>query len=120
MANSVDEHIGARLREGRLARRLTQNDLGAAVGVAGQQIQKYECGENRISISRMWSLARALKVPMTFFYEGLPDAIPATAARRGDPRKDREAREFVRAYFALPNKHRRQFFNMLTSLANGA
>jgi len=120
MTNPVDVHIGARLREQRQRLRLTQNDLGHQIGIAGQQIQKYECGENRISISRMWALARALNVPMTSFYEGLPDIAADGATGRGDPRKDKEAREFVKVYFSLPDRHRRQFFNMMNSLAKTA
>lgn len=118
MANPVDVHIGERLRARRVAAGLTQNQLGSKVGIAGQQIQKYECGENRISISRMWAIARALDVPMTFFYEGLPNFVTETDAGRGDPRKDKEAREFVKVYFSLPDQHRRQFFNMMNSIAN--
>lgn len=120
MSNPVDAHIGARLRERRLALGLTQNELGDQVGIAGQQVQKYECGENRVSISRMWSLARALGVSMTFFYDGLPDAVPEAESRRGDPRQDREAREFVQIYFSLPDLQRRQFRGMMNSLAKPA
>lgn len=120
MTNPVDAHIGAKLRERRQALRLSQNELGQMVGIAGQQIQKYECGENRISISRMWELARALKLPMTFFYQGLESAAPAALPTRGDLGKDREAREFVRNYYAMPGAQRKQFLNMLNAVANTA
>jgi len=117
MTNPVDVHIGAKLRERRQALRLSQNELGQMVGVAGQQIQKYECGENRISISRMWELARVLRMNMVFFYDGLESQAPAVLPARGDLNRDREAREFVRNYYAMPNSQRKQFFNMLNAVA---
>ena len=51
--------------------KLTQEQLAAAVGVRFQQIQKYECGANRISASRLWLLSQALEAPIGYFYEGL-------------------------------------------------
>ncbi len=50
---------------------MTQQQLGDKVGVKFQQIHKYETGTNRISASRMWGIAAALDVPVTFFFDGL-------------------------------------------------
>ena len=50
---------------------MTQQQLGDKIGVSFQQIQKYESGATRIGASRMWDIAEALDVPVTFFYEGL-------------------------------------------------
>ncbi len=50
---------------------MTQQQLGDKVGVKFQQIHKYETGANRISASRMWGIAAALDVPVTFFFDGL-------------------------------------------------
>ncbi len=50
---------------------MTQQQLGEKIGVKSQQIKKYEAGTNRISDSRMWDIAAALDVPVTFFFEGL-------------------------------------------------
>jgi transcriptional regulator with XRE-family HTH domain len=70
----IDTHLGTRLRARRRLLNWTQQDLAAEVGVRFQQIQKYECGANKMSASRLWSLARALNVPVTYFYEGLDDS----------------------------------------------
>jgi transcriptional regulator with XRE-family HTH domain len=70
MVETVDEHIGRRLLRRRRALGLTQGQLAVSIGVRFQQIQKYECALNKISASRLWRLAEALEVPVTYFFEG--------------------------------------------------
>jgi transcriptional regulator with XRE-family HTH domain len=73
MCDNVDEYIGRRLLCRRRALGLTQEQLGAAIGVRLQQIQRYECAANKVSASRLWQLAKALGVPITYFFEDLSD-----------------------------------------------
>ncbi len=58
--HSLDVALGARIRLRRTELGLSQTQLGALVGVAFQQIQKYESGANRVSFSRLATIARAL------------------------------------------------------------
>ena len=74
MKHIVDEHVGQRIRHRRWTVGMTQQQLGEAVAIKFQQIQKYETGMNRVSASRLWDIARALDVPVAFFFEGLADA----------------------------------------------
>ncbi len=71
MMDSVDIHLGRRLRIRRRILGLTQQQLAAACHVGFQQIQKYECAANRMSAARLWHLAEILEVPVTYFYDGL-------------------------------------------------
>jgi transcriptional regulator with XRE-family HTH domain len=71
--NPVDSQVGARMRARRLVLGISQDDLGKAVGVSFQQIQKYEKGANRIGASRLQKLSQALQVPISYFFEGLGD-----------------------------------------------
>jgi transcriptional regulator with XRE-family HTH domain len=71
MAADIDLHLGRRLRRRRRLLGLTQQQLAGQVGVRFQQIQKYECGANRISAARLWELAEALGTPISYFYDGL-------------------------------------------------
>ncbi|MFQ5563586.1 MAG: helix-turn-helix domain-containing protein [Parvularculaceae bacterium] len=64
--------IGARLRQARLFRRVSQKELGDALGLSFQQIQKYEKGVNRISINILIIAACFLKTPIQYFIDGLP------------------------------------------------
>ena len=58
----IDIEVGLRLRTLRRAKGMSQEDLGLAMGVTFQQVQKYERGANRISASMMVRAARALEV----------------------------------------------------------
>jgi transcriptional regulator with XRE-family HTH domain len=64
----VDIYVGKRLKSRRLMLGLSQNDLGDAVNVSIQQIQKYERATNRISSSKLYNLAKFLRVPVSYFF----------------------------------------------------
>ncbi|WP_426127691.1 helix-turn-helix domain-containing protein [Pararhizobium sp. PWRC1-1] len=70
MPHPVDVHVGSRIRFQRMMMKMSQTDLGEAVGVTFQQIQKYEKGTNRVSASRLQQIADVLRVSVTFFFEG--------------------------------------------------
>ena len=72
MSADVDLQLGKRLRRRRRLLGLTQSDVAERVGIRFQQIQKYECGGNRISAARLWQFIQVLDVPPTYFYDGLP------------------------------------------------
>jgi DNA-binding XRE family transcriptional regulator len=71
-ANAVDRHIGARMREQRLAIHMSQTQLGSELGVSFQQIQKYERGVNRVSAARLYSICKTLNVPLSSMFERDP------------------------------------------------
>ncbi|MGC1355802.1 MAG: helix-turn-helix transcriptional regulator [Xanthobacteraceae bacterium] len=66
--NPTDQHVGARIRMQRMVHGFSQTELGEAVGVSFQQIQKYEKGTNRVSSSRLQQIAIALEVAPDFFF----------------------------------------------------
>jgi transcriptional regulator with XRE-family HTH domain len=68
-ANPTDPHVGARIRLQRMVRGFSQ-ELGRAVGVTFQQMQKYEKAVNRVSASRLQRIANVLKVAPDFFFDG--------------------------------------------------
>jgi transcriptional regulator with XRE-family HTH domain len=68
----IDKHVGGRVRMRLLMLDMSQSDLGNALGLTFQQIQKYEKGSNRISASRLQHIAQILQVPVSFFFEGAP------------------------------------------------
>jgi transcriptional regulator with XRE-family HTH domain len=53
---------------------MSQSELGDALGITYQQVQKNEVGTNRISASRLQQISRILQVPVAFFFEGVPNA----------------------------------------------
>jgi len=75
----IDIAIGSRLRLRRLAMGFSQETLARALGITFQQIQKYERGTNRIFASRLFNLAQVLRVPVGYFFQGIPaegEALP--------------------------------------------
>ena len=69
----VDVELGRRLEAARRAAGLRSADVRRAVGVSKQQIRMYETAANRVGVSRLWAIARALNKPMASFVEGLDD-----------------------------------------------
>ena len=120
MKHPVDVHVGQRVRQRRLLLGMTLQELGDSVGIKFQQIQKYESGANRISASRMWDIAAAMEVPVSFFFEGLDGQAPDTGEARGDILTDKEALELVRAYYLIPENQRRRLFDLARVLSEVA
>ncbi|KXV73471.1 transcriptional regulator [Acetobacter malorum] len=77
-AGLVDMHVGRRIRLRRTLLGLSQEKLGEALGITFQQVQKYERGTNRVGASRLYDLASALDVPISFFFDDMPasDQLP--------------------------------------------
>ena len=74
----LERHIGERIRRRRIELGLTQDELGQGLDISYQQIQKYESGANRISASRLHSLAKRLDVEVAWFLDGFQsDERPA-------------------------------------------
>src|SRR5262249_48666790 len=48
--------------------------MAAGLGVAFQQVQKYEKGTNRVSCSRLYEISQILDVPVTYFFSASGDA----------------------------------------------
>jgi transcriptional regulator with XRE-family HTH domain len=72
--NPIDKHVGRRVRMRRKMLAMSQEKLGAALGLTFQQVQKYENGTNRMGASRLQQMSHILQVPVEFFFEGAPNA----------------------------------------------
>lgn len=63
-----ERDLGHRIRLRRVEQKMSQDELGKKLGVSFQQVQKYEKGVNRIGAGRLEEIARALEVPVSFFF----------------------------------------------------
>ena len=120
MKHPVDVHVGKRVRHRRWMVGMTQQQLTDKVGIKFQQIQKYETGMNRISASRLWDIADALSVPISFFFEGLDSRAAPVDEVEGDILADKEALLLVRSYYAIPEAQRRRLFDLAKVLSDAA
>ena len=129
----IDVHVGSRIRLRRTLLGMSQERLGDALGLTFQQVQKYERGVNRVGASRLFDLSRVLDVPISFFFDDMPDSLAATfggtpARRAGgadtatDPFGDdtlsrRETLELVRAYYRITDPSvRKRVFDLIKSM----
>lgn len=121
MADDIDLHLGRRLRRRRRLLGLTQQQLAVQVGIRFQQIQKYECGANRISAARLWQLAEALETPIAYFYDGLAEAMEADAPtpKGGEVFSRKETLDLIKAYYQLDERPRRRLLDLAKSLHAG-
>lgn len=133
--NPVDVHVGSRVRFRRLYLDMSQSKLARELGLTFQQIQKYERGLNRISASRLYDLTRVLDVPVSFFFDDMPEELrrdkPVGDLDRGtgasdqtglvDPMSHRATVDLVRAYYRIPDPTlRKRIYEITKALAAGA
>lgn len=130
--DSIDIHVGSRVRLRRCVLGLSQENLAEALGITFQQIQKYERGTNRVSASRLYQLGQLLDVAPNFFFEGFNEKTPARAYGLSDNRQEdfrwlededgdlmerKETIDLVRTYYQVQDSAtRRNFIKMLKSL----
>ncbi|CAA7614069.1 Uncharacterized HTH-type transcriptional regulator Smed_0045 [Candidatus Terasakiella magnetica] len=132
--NPVDVHVGSRIRLRRTLMGMSQETLGEAIGLTFQQVQKYERGANRVGASRLYDLSRVQDVPVSFFFDDMPDDVqklsPVGILRGAtgladepgifeiDPLAKRETLELVRAYYAITDPQiRKRVYELAKALA---
>lgn len=110
-----DALIGARIRRRREEMGFTQSELGALAGVTYQQVQKYERGDNRVSGSMLYRIAKALGASVQYFFQDLPDpADMKVTPGNGRVFEDHEG-DIVIAMKSMTRKNRR----LLLTIAQG-
>ena len=99
-ADNIDAYIGSRVRLRRVTLGVSQEQLGTALGLTFQQIQKYEKGQNRIGAGRLYRIAQALSAPVEYFFEGLPPTAP-----QGDSPGVVARSAEIQSFIASPDGH---------------
>ena len=118
----VDRHVGRRVCEKRISLGYNQSDLGRALGLTFQQIQKYEKGANRISASKLWDIARFFKVDIGYFFDGLTNVAPGVGedeapAFEHDYPSTRHTIELARLAPSLPARHQKMLLELARELS---
>lgn len=100
-ANTMDTHVGSRVRLRRMLLGMSQEKLGEHLGLTFQQVQKYEKGVNRIGASRLFELANVLGVAVQYFYDDAPvDAGHQSPIMPAAGFADRPAESYVLDFLA--------------------
>jgi len=134
----IDIYVGSRLRMRRNLVGLSQEQLGKALGLTFQQIQKYERGINRMGSSRLFQISKTLAVPVAYFFEEIPESLtlsnqpgfaddeqkplttPSSEKQNDyDILRRRETLELIRAYYRIQdNKQRRKVYELIRSMSD--
>lgn len=122
----IDIHVGLRVRMKRIAMNMTQTELAEAIGISFQQVQKYEHGANRIGSSRLFEIAQALNVSISYFFEDMPSdklnkVVPVELSeeeRLNLERMDKkETLNLVNNYYGIKSQQiRKQLFNLVKTM----
>ncbi len=130
--NPVDIYVGSKVKSRRLILGLSQEDLAKSIGLTFQQVQKYERGTNRISVSRLVDICKVLKVQIDYFFDGSFSVARAgnrNLALKGfsdtkqdalepDPLMKRDVLELVRAYSRIKSPHlKKQLLEMAKAMS---
>lgn len=105
----VDSYVGSRIRERRVMLGLSQQQMANLIGVTYQQAHKYERGINRISAGRLFEIARVLRVPVSYFFEGLD----GNASDDDLSVRQRMCLELARNFTQIPNERHREALSQL-------
>ena len=118
--NPIDIYVGQRLKQKRTLLGLSQTKMADKLGITFQQVQKYEKGTNRMSASRLIDLASVLDVPITYFFDDMPDTVSKQSPRlwanklidsvpeMDNPMVKSETLTLVRAYYEIKDRTKRK------------
>ena len=94
--SDFDLSLGCRLRAARRASGFTVVTLANHLGISDQQLQKYENGENRMTVRRLIDACRALDIDTCEFFQAEPDPSTTTSFIR-----TAEIKRLLRHYNAI-------------------
>lgn len=112
----LDIKFGERLRAMRLLRGMSQGQLGAAIGLSFQQVQKYEKGSNRISAARLAEFSDVLDCALTYFFDGIVNPQPSPIGALLETRS-RFALELLRGFEKIPQAVQADIYALVQALA---
>jgi transcriptional regulator with XRE-family HTH domain len=115
----VDIYAGTQLKKRRQELSLSQKTLGGMLGITFQQIQKYEKGLNRIGVSRLYDLCRALKVKPSYFFRNEDYVLPEVGSLVACDNDNSEIALLIGYFSAIVDgKDRRILLDLAKSLSS--
>lgn len=121
--NSIDSLVGSKIRARRTSLGISQVELGRAIGVRFQQVQKYESGVNRVSASRLWMIAKALDLDISHFFEDRPLLPPSLCKpfrcpeKFGDTRDEQATLELIEFFTDLSAEQKHAVLTIIKNMS---
>lgn len=120
-ANEIDDYIGKKLLEFRSKYNLTQADVAKKLDVSTQQYQKYENGDNRLSLSKFLHLSRSVAFPLKDFIDGyIEESVNAGLSDNAQKSLDalddenveivKDTADIMKAYHSIDDPEKRKNF----------
>ena len=114
----IDAHVGSRLRFKRRILDFSQKVLAEKIGISHQQLHKYERGLNRITAGRLFQLSQVLEVPVSYFFDEMPEALVGSRSLvvsdialmpyRSDESMQEETMKLIIAYYSISSDRTRK------------
>lgn len=117
--NKIDALIGERIKARRGQLKMARRALAERIGVTSQQLQKYETGINRVSASRLWSIAEHLDVDVVHFFDNIKDGTSAASPQAdvlAGQNMDQDVIDILNAYMQLSPEERKKALSHVKSM----
>jgi transcriptional regulator with XRE-family HTH domain len=101
----LDAEVGLSIRIHRKNAKMTLQSLADKLGIAYQQVQKYETGVNRIGAGRLMEIAEILGVPVSSFFDIERRHAPNTAP---DADAALQGRQLLASYLRIRDPEKRR------------
>jgi transcriptional regulator with XRE-family HTH domain len=121
-AGPVDRLIGKRIAMRRREQGMSQSTLAERIGISFQQLQKYEQGQNRITVARLVSICTELEAAMGYFLVGAVSLTdPGVAANMPqDAAAEYDVLDLLTAFLTIEEEDvRMMIVNLARSAAKG-
>ncbi|MEO1101631.1 MAG: helix-turn-helix transcriptional regulator [Pseudomonadota bacterium] len=113
-ASDIDRRVGERIRRRRILLGFTQDQLGDALNISYQQVQKYETGANRVSAGRLHQIAQTLETNVGWFFDAISED------EQTDQTSSRHVIDLVRNFSRIEDEQvRGAVLSLVRSLATG-
>ncbi len=108
--NTIDKHVGNRIRERREALQKTLIDLANELRISVDDLRRYEAGIKRVSAHELQTLATHFRVGLDFFFVGIRPQLAGAERESHEgivvPSEERD--ELMRAFQRIHNPALRQ------------
>ena len=107
----LDAEVGQSIRLYRKNAKMTLQGLADRLGIAYQQVQKYETGVNRVGAGRLMEIAEILDIPVASFFETPRGRFEDAAAATGttaDPETALQGRQLLVSFLRIKDPQKRR------------
>ncbi|MBI5418420.1 helix-turn-helix transcriptional regulator [Candidatus Poribacteria bacterium] len=111
----TNEEIGEKIKERRKVLSISQEELAEILDVTYQQVQRYENGTNKLNIENIQIIAKALFVPVSYFFGSNETS---EIAENQAPYLPSDENKLLKYFKKIKNKNSKDMIIKVTKLAS--